>query len=163
MLGPRGKKESRAGVYPLCIREVGIGLDREIPVIAVACYIFKFGNFCWLHEHRTSTLVRRFHSVIDRPAPNALNVRWKKKPRGPRPMGITSCDLYRRGNSTGPRMDNVRPRDVKTFLKNGVVWVEGRSGGVSTFASPSPPGTGKVLAVASAQFVFRRASFREQP
>jgi hypothetical protein len=59
-------------------------------------------------------------------------------------MGITSCDLYRRGNSTGPRMDNVRPRDVKTFLKNGVVWVEGRSGGVSTFASPSPPGTGKI-------------------
>lgn len=41
-------------------------------------------------------------------------------------------------------MDNVRPQDVNIFMKDGIEWVEGRSGGISTFEFPSPPGTGKI-------------------
>jgi hypothetical protein len=59
-------------------------------------------------------------------------------------MGITSIDLYRRGNSSSPRMDNVRPVDVASFIRNGAEWVGGRSGGISTFASPTPPGRGRI-------------------
>ena len=41
-------------------------------------------------------------------------------------------------------MDSVRPIDVSIFMQNGVEWVSGRSGGISTFASPTPPGNGKI-------------------
>jgi hypothetical protein len=41
-------------------------------------------------------------------------------------------------------MDNVRPVDVATFIQNGAEWVRGRSGGISTFASPMPPGRGRI-------------------
>ena len=59
-------------------------------------------------------------------------------------VGITSIDLYRRGNANGPRMDSVRPVDVVSFIRNGTEWVRGRSGGISTFASPTPPGRGRI-------------------
>jgi hypothetical protein len=49
----------------------------------------------------------------------------------------TSVDLYRLGNASSSRMDNVRDQDVTKFTKNGVVWVKSRSGGISTFSSPS--------------------------
>jgi len=42
-------------------------------------------------------------------------------------------DLYRAGNSTGPRMDHVRPnRDIVVIRRNGVDWVNPQQGGVST-------------------------------
>ena len=59
-------------------------------------------------------------------------------------MGITRTDLYRRGNSSNPRMDNVRPVDATSFIHNGVEWVLGCSGGISTFASAGLPGRGKI-------------------
>jgi hypothetical protein len=59
-------------------------------------------------------------------------------------MASTTVDLYRRGNTTSARLDNVRQQDVTIFQQNGVDWVQGRSGGVSTFATNPPPGSGKV-------------------
>ena len=59
-------------------------------------------------------------------------------------MGITPVDLYRRGNATSARMDHVRPIDVIIFTRNGVEWVAGRSGGISTFASAALPGHGRM-------------------
>ena len=59
-------------------------------------------------------------------------------------MGVTPIDLYRRGNAGGPRMDNVRAADVVTFTRNSTEWVRGRSGGISTFASPTPSGRGRI-------------------
>jgi hypothetical protein len=57
-------------------------------------------------------------------------------------MQQTPCPLYRQGNATSPRMDNVRiNKDVATFETSGVIWVfdtltDARSpGGISTFAN----------------------------
>jgi hypothetical protein len=41
-------------------------------------------------------------------------------------------------------MENVRSKDVSTFMANGVEWVRGRSGGISTFASATPQGSGRI-------------------
>jgi hypothetical protein len=41
-------------------------------------------------------------------------------------------------------MDHVRPIDVMIFIWNGVAWVAGRSGGISTFGSAMLPGQGKI-------------------
>jgi hypothetical protein len=42
-------------------------------------------------------------------------------------------------------MENVRAgKDVITFTQNGRQWVSGGSGGISTFASSTPPGTGRI-------------------
>jgi len=41
-------------------------------------------------------------------------------------------------------MENVRRKDVSTFMVNGVEWVRGRSGGISTFASAIPHGSGRI-------------------
>jgi hypothetical protein len=41
-------------------------------------------------------------------------------------------------------MDHVRPIDVMSFTRNGVQWVAARSGGISTFASSTPPGRGRI-------------------
>lgn len=46
--------------------------------------------------------------------------------------GTLVKDLYRSGNSTTPRMDNVRTTDVTIFQQGGVDWVRGKQGGVST-------------------------------
>ena len=52
-------------------------------------------------------------------------------------MSLTVTDLYRRGNAAGPRMTHVRiGKDVTVFRRDGVDWVQARSGGVSTFATP---------------------------
>lgn len=55
-------------------------------------------------------------------------------------MAKTPLDLYRQGNATSPRMDNVRPKDVTTYEENGQIWVtaslEGeKPSGISTFAT----------------------------
>src|SRR6266566_2022563 len=51
-------------------------------------------------------------------------------------MPITTTDLFRRGNASGPRMANVRiGRDIVVFQINGFDWVAARSGGVSTFSA----------------------------
>jgi hypothetical protein len=54
----------------------------------------------------------------------------------------TPISLYRQGNATSPRMDNVRPnKDIATFEENGAIFVmttlpDGTSpGGISTFAT----------------------------
>src|SRR5262245_59887063 len=49
-------------------------------------------------------------------------------------------DLYRGGNSTSPRFDNVRDKDVVKFKdpKTGLAKVKGMSGGISTFTAPRP-------------------------
>ncbi len=40
-------------------------------------------------------------------------------------MTITPVDLYRRGNATSPRMDNVRPnKDIAIYENNGQIWVK---------------------------------------
>lgn len=56
-------------------------------------------------------------------------------------MAKTPVDLYRKGNATSPRMNNVRPnKDIAVYEQNGELWVretlEGgqEPGGVSTFA-----------------------------
>ncbi len=49
-------------------------------------------------------------------------------------MKQTSIDLYRMGNATSPRMDNVRPQDVEYYESSGEIWVVENSGGISTFA-----------------------------
>jgi hypothetical protein len=53
-------------------------------------------------------------------------------------------DLYRSGNSSSPRLDNVRINrgpgnsdDVKTAVMNGFVYVYPNSGGVSVFSMPN--------------------------
>ena len=45
-------------------------------------------------------------------------------------------DLYRFGNASSPKMDNVRSTDLDTFQHNGVLWVVHETGGVSTFDNP---------------------------
>jgi hypothetical protein len=44
------------------------------------------------------------------------------------------ADLYRNGNSSHPRLDNVRPgHDAHTYLVNDVVWIRADGNGVSAF------------------------------
>jgi hypothetical protein len=49
-------------------------------------------------------------------------------------------DIYRGGNSTSPRFDNVRDKDIVKFQDpaTGLTKVKGMSGGISTFTSPKP-------------------------
>jgi hypothetical protein len=58
-------------------------------------------------------------------------------------MVRTPISLYRQGNMTSPRMDNVRlDKDIATFEDLGVIWVletivdDLSPGGISTFANP---------------------------
>jgi hypothetical protein len=46
--------------------------------------------------------------------------------------GTTPVDLYRSGNTTSPRMDNVRVQDITQITVNNVVYVKSASGGIST-------------------------------
>ncbi|MBD2384765.1 hypothetical protein [Cylindrospermum sp. FACHB-282] len=57
-------------------------------------------------------------------------------------MAKTPIALYRQGNASSPRMENVRPnKDIATYDKDGQTWVmttlaDGKSpGGISTFAN----------------------------
>jgi hypothetical protein len=49
-------------------------------------------------------------------------------------------DLYRAGNSTTARFDNVRDKDIVKWRdpETDDVWVKGMSGGISTFTAPKP-------------------------
>src|SRR6185369_17788806 len=49
-------------------------------------------------------------------------------------------DLYRSGNSTSPRFDNVRDKDIVKFRNatTGEVMAKNLSGGISTFTAPKP-------------------------
>lgn len=59
--------------------------------------------------------------------------------------GVLKKDLYRSGNATTPRMENVRlervPPDIETYTVKGVVWVKARTGGIST--TETKPKTGQ--------------------
>jgi hypothetical protein len=59
-------------------------------------------------------------------------------------MGTTSKALYRRGNTTIPRLDHVRSSDVTIINRGGDDWVLRRSGGVSCFDYTPPPGKGPI-------------------
>lgn len=52
-------------------------------------------------------------------------------------MGTTTVDLFRSGNAGGPRMDNVRDKDVEKFQKDSADWVKAKKGGISTFSVSS--------------------------
>jgi hypothetical protein len=49
-------------------------------------------------------------------------------------MRRTPVNLYRMGNATSPRMDWVRPKDIKLYERKGELWVASNSGGISTFS-----------------------------
>lgn len=53
-------------------------------------------------------------------------------------MAKTAIDLYRKGNASSPRMDNVRAQDVDTYEKDGQTWVKADSGEISTLAILRP-------------------------
>jgi len=46
----------------------------------------------------------------------------------------TTTDLYRLGNASSPKMDNVRDNDIKSYTVDGVQWVRAGTGGISTFS-----------------------------
>lgn len=51
--------------------------------------------------------------------------------------GKTDHVVYRLGNASSPKMDNVRTvKDADLFKKNGHDWVKGHTKGVSTFTNP---------------------------
>ncbi|MBD2303422.1 hypothetical protein H6G80_07500 [Nostoc sp. FACHB-87] len=49
-------------------------------------------------------------------------------------MRKTPVDLYRMGNATSSRMDNIRSQDIETYEEDGDILVVAGSGGISTFA-----------------------------
>src|SRR5665213_483505 len=53
-------------------------------------------------------------------------------------MGKTPCELFRAGNSSSARLDNVRPSDVTIVKVSGVDTVRARSGGISTHEAIDP-------------------------
>jgi hypothetical protein len=59
-------------------------------------------------------------------------------------LGLTTVDLFRLGNASGPQMENVRPKDITHFTRNGVVWVKAGQGGISTFSTPPAKYSGRI-------------------
>jgi hypothetical protein len=49
-------------------------------------------------------------------------------------MRKTPVDLYRMGNATFPRLDNVRDQDIEIYEDGNEIWVAANSGGISTFS-----------------------------
>ncbi|MEH1807273.1 hypothetical protein [Nostoc sp.] len=47
-------------------------------------------------------------------------------------MTKTSIDLYRMGNATSSRIDNIRSKDIQTYEEDSDIWVVEGSGGIST-------------------------------
>ena len=49
-------------------------------------------------------------------------------------------ELYRSGNASSPRFDNVRDKDIVKYKdpETGLIKVKGMSGGISTFTAPKP-------------------------
>lgn len=50
----------------------------------------------------------------------------------------TKVELYRWGNASSPKLDNIRPDELGTFQRGGQTWVEHDSGGISTYSSNRP-------------------------
>ncbi|MEH2360404.1 hypothetical protein [Nostoc sp.] len=50
-------------------------------------------------------------------------------------MRKTPIDLYRMGNATSSRIDNIRSQDIETYEEDGDIWVIAGSGEISTFAA----------------------------
>ena len=50
----------------------------------------------------------------------------------------TSVDLYRWGHATSPQLANIRPYELGTFQRNGQMWVEHDSGGISMYSTQTP-------------------------
>lgn len=46
----------------------------------------------------------------------------------------TRLDLYRWGNASSAKLENIRPDEIGTFNRNGQTWVVHDSGGISTFS-----------------------------
>ena len=63
-----------------------------------------------------------------------LRTRQDKEAHGNR-MAKTPIDLYRKGNASSPRIDNVRAQDIDTYEQDGQTWVKADSGGISTLAT----------------------------
>ncbi len=54
-------------------------------------------------------------------------------------MARTTTDLYRGGNTLGPRLTYIRVgKDLLTFFHKGIEFALAHSGGVSTFSRPGP-------------------------
>lgn len=49
-------------------------------------------------------------------------------------MRKTPVDLYRMGNATSSKLENVRAKDIGMYIKGKETWVAANSGGISTFA-----------------------------
>jgi hypothetical protein len=49
----------------------------------------------------------------------------------PQYLYLLEEDLYRLGNSTSPKLNNVRPQDVDTYENNGILMVMANGKGVS--------------------------------
>ena len=58
-------------------------------------------------------------------------------PPGVEYLYLAQEDLYRLGNATGPRLDNVRPGDVTTYERNGVMFVQATGVGISLLTEDS--------------------------
>lgn len=61
---------------------------------------------------------------------------YKRKPKGvvvPKSFFIIPEDVFRLGNAQGPRLGNVRARDVDTTSMNGILVVIANGKGVSVF------------------------------
>ncbi len=56
---------------------------------------------------------------------------------------ITPVELFRAGNASSARLSQVRPDDVDIYDVNGIQWVRGRIGGVSTYESITPTLNGR--------------------
>lgn len=51
---------------------------------------------------------------------------------------VTTVKLWRNGNATSPRLDNVRDGDIVTWDYQGRTYVQAGTGGVSTYADGTP-------------------------
>jgi hypothetical protein len=49
-------------------------------------------------------------------------------------VATTPISLFRAGNTSGPKMDNIRiGKDLTPYQNNGVDWARANGGGISTF------------------------------
>ncbi|RUT65002.1 hypothetical protein CKG00_00260 [Morganella morganii] len=50
-------------------------------------------------------------------------------------LHLFNDDLYRMGNSTSPRLTNIRPIDIDTVIEDGILYVLPNTGGISLMDS----------------------------
>ncbi len=89
----------------------------------------------WAHAKGTYSLLRwRDRAAPAAVPPAAPGAALEGEPSGPRALGASGKpDVYRSGNSSSPRIDNVRvPKDIEPD-KDGYVYPE--TGGVSSFST----------------------------